>query len=631
MATPAQLKAAILHGNTIELNLLASPYNQVTIDDVENYASLGFVAGVDTAKSLLRIVSPIGTPVYENAGYLTDDYTSPDFDFDSVAQIVKDLPHVTGGLSAIAGTYAVYVKQKVVLGGDTVYVEKQLSFVICVELLKTGVLAATYNCDGSPATFTVTDNTSLAGADGFVFESVSRTIEIAPPFGSGLSPTTGSSTSFTQSPLWTGTYGFSVEGFITFVKGYDTIIVRYAINGEQLVVCNDILCRMYCCLSGIRTNYYDEANASQKAILYTRLMLGLFEYSMAVRARLCGYTEDISGHVSKFYEVTKCNPNCDTCLQEDAVAPVINDCGCESGTDGKEIQLQMNGSWVQWRYVGDLAWNNLYDSSASIGPAGQNGINGVALVFSDPDTHLTTTTAWETLSSCSTDKTTDGKTLKVKGEILRIYARLEAVNNPSATGISGRLIINGSGLVNAVIGGISIGFVNVSNGIIEMFADLILKDTTPNAMQIRNLLRGGVGNDVAIAYNYTGSGTFIESAKLQDIGGAGVDFSANNYTIAVQGFSKASGDLRLVAFNVTKLSIGSPAAVIGIQYMVPFITTNAVQDYPNVLGGTGKTMLRVYLDGVLLKNSDWTYDNVTDTLTFIINITGASEVAADYQ
>jgi len=529
MATPAQLKAAILHGNTIELNLLASPYNQVTIDDVENYASLGFVAGVDTAKSLLRIVSPIGTPVYENAGYLTDDYTSPDFDFDSVAQIVKDLPHVTGGLSAIAGTYAVYVKQKVVLGGDTVYVEKQLSFVICVELLKTGVLAATYNCDGSPATFTVTDNTSLAGADGFVFESVSRTIEIAPPFGSGLSPTTGSSTSFTQSPLWTGTYGFSVEGFITFVKGYDTIIVRYAINGEQLVVCNDILCRMYCCLSGIRTNYYDEANASQKAILYTRLMLGLFEYSMAVRARLCGYTEDISGHVSKFYEVTKCNPNCDTCLQEDAVAPVINDCGCESGTDGKEIQLQMNGSWVQWKYDGDLGWNNLYDAAAFPGPPGAAGQNGTSFIYSGPivagkveSVPTTTNGSYETLSSFSTQHANDAKNLVFVGDSIKVSALFKLTDNPTVTGIFVKLAMAGVGLSSDLA---ITTVASAGDSQIEFETEIILKEDTPGAMKLRvvSTITAYQGD----VYNLGGGyDPVVRTIKKQvtDIGGATVDF-----------------------------------------------------------------------------------------------------------
>ena len=45
----------------------------------------------------------------------------------------------------------------------------------------------------------------------------------------------------------------------------------------------------------------------------------------------------------------------------------------EDGEDGREVELQNNGTSIQWRYVGETEWKDLVDLSAITGSDGQDG------------------------------------------------------------------------------------------------------------------------------------------------------------------------------------------------------------------------------------------------------------------
>lgn len=55
-----------------------------------------------------------------------------------------------------------------------------------------------------------------------------------------------------------------------------------------------------------------------------------------------------------------------------ATGPAGND-----GEDGRDIELQNNGTHVQWRYVGDEFWTDLIDVSILAGADGVDGTNGI--------------------------------------------------------------------------------------------------------------------------------------------------------------------------------------------------------------------------------------------------------------
>jgi len=48
-----------------------------------------------------------------------------------------------------------------------------------------------------------------------------------------------------------------------------------------------------------------------------------------------------------------------------------------NGADGREVQLQNNGTFIQWRFTGDVSWTNLLQISTL---AGTNGVDGKSLL-----------------------------------------------------------------------------------------------------------------------------------------------------------------------------------------------------------------------------------------------------------
>jgi hypothetical protein len=50
--------------------------------------------------------------------------------------------------------------------------------------------------------------------------------------------------------------------------------------------------------------------------------------------------------------------------------------GGEPGEDGREVEMSVEGGYVVWRYVGDVSWTNLVALSAITGPPGSDGEDG---------------------------------------------------------------------------------------------------------------------------------------------------------------------------------------------------------------------------------------------------------------
>src|SRR5574343_93869 len=59
----------------------------------------------------------------------------------------------------------------------------------------------------------------------------------------------------------------------------------------------------------------------------------------------------------------------------------VNDSGTfvagPPGVDGKEVEIQNSGTYIQWRYVGDSSWTNLVPLADLKGDTGAQGIQGI--------------------------------------------------------------------------------------------------------------------------------------------------------------------------------------------------------------------------------------------------------------
>lgn len=60
----------------------------------------------------------------------------------------------------------------------------------------------------------------------------------------------------------------------------------------------------------------------------------------------------------------------------------------QDGEDGREIEIQNNGTYVQWRYVGDAAWTNLVALADITGADGTNGTDGREVQLQKGATHI---------------------------------------------------------------------------------------------------------------------------------------------------------------------------------------------------------------------------------------------------
>lgn len=73
-------------------------------------------------------------------------------------------------------------------------------------------------------------------------------------------------------------------------------------------------------------------------------------------------------------QVAESNP--DALAQIWAAIDELRAGGGASGKDGREVELQNNGTAIQWRYVGDSSWTDLVQLSEITGPQGPKGNTG---------------------------------------------------------------------------------------------------------------------------------------------------------------------------------------------------------------------------------------------------------------
>jgi len=377
------------------------------------------------------------------------------------------------------------------------------------------------------------------------------------------------------------------------------------------------------------------------------------DFLMALASERCALPQTtIDKYITNIYLLTGIDPNCE-CGCSDGVSQPLVPTSSINGTDGTDGSKLYNGTTVPsnglgvvgdyyirttngflYEKTGATTWTYVMTLVGATGATGATGASGTSLIYSGPvvsgviaSVPTTTNGSYETLSSFSTDHTNDAKNLVNVGDTIKLSAIYKLTDSPTEVFIFEQLLINGTGLSNISLVETSTG--NASDTQIEFNTEIVLKDDSAGAMYLRV-------TSTVIAYQL-GSGTYdsvgrVLRKQVTDIGGATVDFSANDYTISAQARSVATGDISLQIYQAEKLAIAnstqSPST--SIKYITPFTTTASVQSYANVVGNAASNIVRVYLDGVLLTSADWTYTQATDTLLFNISITGASEVAADY-
>ena len=502
------------------------------LTDLSNFAGAGVISP-NTWDTLVKIVAPTGAVVYQNAGFDTDVYTSPDFD-NSEDELAESIPTDVLG-NYITGTYTIYLKCKVVQGADTIYGSATTTSFVCD---CNTVVSIDVDVDYATAVATTTDTTNYGA-----YHSLTRSHTIYPPPISGLPSQTTSATTNVYSNIVTTTWSVQIESTIVTLKANDTYITCEVSGSKEFLVEADTLCKTLCVLKTYRADLFKKFGKVNTVEMERAWSLAMDEYVLAIQATRCGRPQsEVQGYIDKAYAILGIDPSCDCgCSASDNPTPVVptSIVNGTDGTDGVTPEFQNTGTWIQVSYDEGSTWVNLFSlasvtgATGAAGAAGANGLDGVTVLHNIFPNTSTIGTGWETLPQGT--YTLPLATLTTDGD--EVVAKV-AFTTPREAGLGTkevRLSFNGNPL-NVTIpfalfntftrGEIYLRFVRTSN------------TTAKVELKYSTYIIGSGGQDFYNTYNQA----------LNTIGS--LDFTTTNYAFEAQANSDVIGDITLESLEV---------------------------------------------------------------------------------
>lgn len=555
--TAAQILAALSISNTFEIYNLTAPYNTGQFSDITDWAALPITtAAGDTVKIIAKVVNPVGITVYENAGYATDDYTSPDTDLTDLVSPLFTLANLTGTHIPVDGIYTFYLKCQVTpFGESAITVAKDFTFELNQNVVPALSLTDTYNCNN--ATYTSVDSTDYATAatlQGFSVTTITRSHITQPPLNSlksdGSTPQTSvtgtSQTNYlaaNDNPLWTGSYQSSIQTNVTYRKNNGYILVHVpVVTQATTVACDEDLCNLFCCLKGLISSYisYKSTNTAKAAEYLAKWDAGN-RYIIAIReAKACNNATLQASYTELFYTVTECDPDCD-CGCTDGPAPVIPTVSINGadGTDGSQI---LSGTTVPdnaagnegdyyirttngflYKKTGPSAWSYLFTMIGATGATGAAGASGAVVLYNNFAAQATTTAlAWETVDSYEVPIAQ----LSTNGDEVTFEATYTTPSNTSNTQNT-RILFNGNTIIDS---GIYAGFFASNVQKIVVSGRIVRLSNTTARIQLK------------VTFYSDGYSWLAESRQIL-ASLASLNFTTTAYTIAQQAYSAVIGDI----------------------------------------------------------------------------------------
>ena len=386
MATAQQVYSALRIHNVFNVLNTSSPVNFSLFDDITDWGGMNIsTANGDTVKLLAQVVAPTSLTCYENTGYVADDFSSPDTTLVDLISPTWNLPVYTGGTVYVNGLYVMNVKVEVTLNGQSPFiVEKTFNFDLPKNVTPNFELTETWNC--SIATYTSTDTTvycTSGCASGYSVTNVAKTHTVYPPAVSGQSSVTASSTTIVlgapDNQLWTGTYEAKLSAVVTLTQGDSTVITHGSVTKEAKVICDDLLCGLYCQMQKLYASFmgYLGYNTTEANKYKGYLEKGLICYQLATQARLCSKESMVEQYVADFYKLTGTDPNCNCCKDESSPVIPTTIVNGTDGTDGETPEFRLSGDSIfQYKFPSQSVWTTIIDFSTISGRDGLSFIQG---------------------------------------------------------------------------------------------------------------------------------------------------------------------------------------------------------------------------------------------------------------
>jgi hypothetical protein len=299
--------------------------NELTITDL---ITTGYAM---TVKALFSITDPDGLLFYQNAGYLTEDFSDADFDSTTPVWSISgiDLPLDADGLMIKRGTYTFNAIYR--LASTNFLVTKSYNLEYVAPIVEINLTA---DCRTSELTYVDATDYSDIGESVPIATTISRSRTITKPAGSGANaPGTvvtttvsdtatigGGITSATR--LWTRVWQVNVVTTLQYDMEawgiYNWIVIQDIVYGDDSinVQCSDCACTLNTCWENLITRWKDAE--SNHAVNVSNL-----RYKVLLGAALW----------DDFYNLERCGEDTyDKCLE---IRDLLNstDCSCPSSTD----------------------------------------------------------------------------------------------------------------------------------------------------------------------------------------------------------------------------------------------------------------------------------------------------------
>lgn len=331
MITLAQLEAVA----QLRLNFNAVTGN-LTITDNSNWASLITIPPSNVLWTL-RCTSPSGSVFYVNTNYGTN-FSAPDLDINGgTTSTSKTLP--TDSQDAIEeGTYLIEgLFQATIDGQGTVEGTHSVSVNYCNLCPGSGTVESVIDLLCGLYTFYDRTDYSNTTADSF---TISRTLTLMLPHGSGVADVTGTGEFISSTPLYVGEYYGTLQTDVTYTIGIHQFVCRVTAS-ERTTVEDDLgLCKAYCMIKAVRDKIFKQiANVGVGSRGVQEDLETYYwatsELTLAKQAIACGKQTDLNDFLNKLKEITGLDEDC-CCGDDVSGAQIIPTCSPTTGLQGPQ-------------------------------------------------------------------------------------------------------------------------------------------------------------------------------------------------------------------------------------------------------------------------------------------------------
>ena len=268
---------------------------------------------------IIKVIDPVGTVLYLNSGYSTDDFSSPDTAPTDISEGSYSEYGNTG--YPISGTYTIYYK----LFSDKK--EYSTSFVFCPDQLPVGELSMSHDCDLSKLTVDdITDysilcnGTTVSPSSYANTEIVIKWPNTIPLVDRPANETTPGSQAGLQAinveNLWTGIFISTLSNDVyynvtqTDLSQLQIQLQVTTIDTHNVVCLSDCACALLTCITAIYDRYIEATNPITKAQLEKAkndLAFLMAELLLAIRCANESLASDICGKLTAIVNSVDCD------------------------------------------------------------------------------------------------------------------------------------------------------------------------------------------------------------------------------------------------------------------------------------------------------------------------------------